>query len=468
MEIKVLGAAREVGRSAISVRDESANIIMDYGIKLQENEDFPEALKNQGKKDNSPKNPLHTKNVSAVFLSHAHLDHCGALPMLYKQETPPLYTTALSLELANLMIKDSMKIAKKEKYKIPFGKKELEKMNKTAHVLDYNQPVKIGNFTCALLDAGHIPGSAGVFLKHKTGRTIFYTGDINTIETELLKPCSLPEKADILIIESTYGEKLHPDRTQEKANFLSEVELSVNAASACLIPVFALGRSQEVLLMLEKYSDSIAIDGMAKDASEIMLKHRKCLKDPKRLSKILDNIAWIYDDKEREIAVKRFPVIVTTAGMMSGGPVLFYLRNIKSMQESKILFTGYIIEDTPAKNLLKTNVFRNQKEEYNVLASMHQYDFSAHADKNGLMDIIKRLNPEHVICVHGDSCEEFAKNIMTKFSLENLAIGKMTEFNKDKASERTEAIGKMTDLRNKSAISAIKTYAPRAGEVIKI
>ncbi|MFH0837054.1 MAG: MBL fold metallo-hydrolase [Candidatus Aenigmatarchaeota archaeon] len=443
MEIEILGAAREVGRSAISVRDRNTNIIMDYGLKLQEIENIADPVKKTA--DNSPKPPASTRKVSAIFLSHAHLDHCGALPMLYRKETPPLYTTALSLELANLMIMDSIKIARKEKYKLNYGKSEVEKMNRCARILNYNQPIKVGDFTCTLFDAGHIPGSAGILLKHKSGKKVFYTGDINTIETELLKPCILPEKVDILITESTYGIKQHPDRNQEKKSFFSEVSSSVKLGKPCLIPVFAIGRSQEVFLMLEKYADSMVIDGMTKSASEIMLNHRKYLKDPKRLSRILDKVTWVYSDKEREIAVKQFPLIVTTAGMMSGGPVLFYLRNIKANPESKILFTGYLIKGTPAKNLLKSNVFKNAKEEYNVLSSLHQYDFSAHTDNNGLMEIIRSTKPEHVICVHGDCCQEFAKNILT-------------DLNKPM---------RETHQTTSKSITPIKTYAPKLGDIIK-
>ncbi|MBI5332278.1 MAG: MBL fold metallo-hydrolase [Candidatus Aenigmarchaeota archaeon] len=438
MEIEILGAAREVGRSAISIRDGKTNIIMDYGVKLQEIEDVPELTNGAGKKDAQPRPPMPAKRVSAVFLSHAHLDHCGALPILYKKESPPLYATAPSLELANMMLKDSMKIAKKEKYKLAFGKKEVEKMNKGAKSIDYNQPVKIGDFTCTLFDAGHIPGSAGIFLKHRSGLTIFYTGDINTAQTLLLKPCMLPNKANVLIIDSTYAMKDHPDREQEKNKFLTEVNLSAKTADTCIIPVFALGRPQEVLLMLEKHTGLISIDGMAKEASEIILKHKKYIKDPKRLSRILENIAWIYSDEEREIAIKQFPIIITTAGMMTGGPVLFYLRNIKSRPETKVLFTGYLIKNTPAKKLIETGTFSNEKESYKVLSARHQFDFSAHAGRSGLMHIIKTLRPKHVISVHGENCQEFAKDIMTEFSREN------------------------------SAISQIKAYAPKAGEVIRI
>ncbi|MBI5061155.1 MAG: MBL fold metallo-hydrolase [Candidatus Aenigmarchaeota archaeon] len=400
MRIEFLGGAGEVGKSAVFIKDRDTNIILDYGTKLQ---------------TDPPSFPVEAEDVSAAILSHAHLDHSGGLPILYKKEKPPLFTNDITLESISLLLKDSMKIARKEHYPLPYSRTDFKKMLKHAKLMMYEEDFKIDNFHCQLYDAGHIPGSAGILLDN--GKRIFYTGDIKLDSTRLLNGCKLPIDIDVLITESTYSDREHPDREEEEKKFLASIDEALSLDETTLVPVFALGRAQEVLLILEKYADKIALDGMAKKASEIVLDFKHYLKDPKKLKNILKKITWVRTDAERERAVKKYPIIVTTAAMMGGGPVLYYLRHLSSRPEAKVLFTGFLIEDSPAKVLIDTGLFETIEEKFNVHCDLHQFDLSSHAGHSELIEIIKRTNPKQVICVHGDECKDFAKGIESKLDI---------------------------------------------------
>ena len=403
MQIEILGSGREIGGSGILIIDKNTNIVLDYGLRVH---------------TTPPSHPLPTQDVNAVFLSHAHIDHSGSIPMLYKKESPPLFTNDITLDSINLLIKDSIKIAKREKYELGFGKKELKKMNSNAHLLDYNEPVKINDFKCRLLDAGHIPGSAGIFIEHSSGKRIFYTGDIKLETSKLLNGCKLPGKTDILITESTYSSNDHPKREIEERNIMKQLEEGLGLNETILIPVFALGRSQEVLLILEKYAEKIAFDGMAKDASQIVMKYRHYIRDADKLEKILNTVNWVNSTEERESVINKYPIIVTTAAMVSGGPILYYLRQLKNSPETKILFVGFLVEDSPGRILLDTGFFKKAEEKYKVHCDIHKYDLSSHAGRSELFQIIETTKPSKVICIHGDECEPFADDIARKFNID--------------------------------------------------
>ncbi|MBI4170718.1 MAG: MBL fold metallo-hydrolase [Candidatus Aenigmarchaeota archaeon] len=401
-KITILGAGQEVGRSAILVEDKKS-VVLDYGTKI---EPVP------------PKFPLDCKPDFAV-LSHAHLDHCGGAPLLFRKAKPPIYMTDVTLELSALLIKDSMKVARKEGYPSPFSKQELQRMVKHTKIVNYGEHFRLGSMSCQLYDAGHIPGSAGIVLHSK--KSVFYTGDIQTNESNLLHGCALPKKVDVLITESTYGHKNHPERRHEEGKLLEYVEEALSNEGSVLLPVFAVGRSQEVLLILEKYADTIAIDGMVKAASEIIEDYGVHLKNAKKLRNILSQVKFIKTHEERGRALGKHQIIVSSAGMLGGGPAVHYLREIKDDANSKVVFTGFLIEGTPGRNLMQTSIFENLDERFEVKCGLHKLDLSAHADKSGLYKIIKHINPELVVCVHGDDCKKFAKDITETAGIEAVA-----------------------------------------------
>ncbi len=406
MQIEILGSGHEVGKSAILVSDEKTRIMLDYGVKLQ-----PEP----------PKYPIRTTNIDAMILSHAHLDHSGALPVLYKKGKPPCFMTDVTFDLASLLIRDSMKVSKIQGYGTPYDRSDFKKMIRYTKLVNYNEEFAVGNFNCSLFDAGHIPGSSSVLLNNK--KRILYTGDIQTADSHLLRGCQLPGRVDVLITESTYSYKEHLKRDKEEEKFLKLIEETLAREEIALIPVFAVGRAQEILLILEKYAGKIALDGMAKKASDIISYHSRYLKNPKKLKYILKKVRWIRSEKERSKAVKSCPIIVSSAGMLGGGPAVNYLRRIRGNAGSRVLFTGFLVEDSPGWKLIKTKIFENAEEKFDVHCELQQFEMSAHTDKAGLMNIINKTSPEKVICVHGESknCEKFAKEIQEKFKIQAFA-----------------------------------------------
>ena len=401
MEVQVLGAGNEVGKSAILVKDRK-KVLLDCGVKIQ-----PEP----------PKYPELPDDIDASVISHAHLDHCGGAPMLANSQTP-VYMTNVTLELVSLLIRDSIKVGIKQGYPTPFGQQQLRALIKNTKTVNYGQKFTAGDFSCSLFDAGHIPGSSGVFMNN--GKKIFYTGDIQTEDSRLLRGCKLPKETDLLIIESTYSSRNHPPREKEDKRLLQAVEEVIGNDEAALIPVFAVGRAQEVLLILEKYANKIAIDGMARAASDIVSRYSHYLKD-KRLKNVMKKIKFVHTDEERMRVLKKRPIIITSAGMLGGGPAIHYLRLIQKRHLSKVLFTGFLVEESPGRNLIQTKVFQNAEEKFHVHCDLQQFELSAHAGRDGLFNIIETLKPKQVITAHGEHCKEFAKEIHEKYNIEAYA-----------------------------------------------
>lgn len=398
MFIRFLGGCREVGSNAILIDN---NILLDYGVKiLPENVIFPKECKPR-----------------AVILSHAHLDHCGAIPTLFKKHVPEVYMTEVSLDLSLLLLKDALKVAKLRRYPRKYNHKNINQMSRATISISYFETIKLRNYKFMLYDAGHIPGSSGIYLETKNGENLFYTGDINNIDTHLLQKCVLPEKVDTLILECTYSQKIHRSRIEEEKRLIQLIEHVVQKNEKVIIPVFAVGRAQEILLILEKYTDMIALDGMAKKATEIILSNESFVKNSKLLKNIYDEIFLVRNRGDRNYVLKKFPIIIATAGMLSGGPVLFYIKKLRKIRETNIAFVGYQVDETPGKILLDTGVLVTENQHYRVYSKLHRFDLSSHIGRDGLFKLIEILEPRNVICVHGDECDIFAEELKEKYDI---------------------------------------------------
>ncbi len=395
IKIEFLGGAGEVGKSGFLV---DGKIALDYGVKIGTEE--PEYLP--------------ALNINAVLLSHAHLDHCGSIPVLYNKGKPKIFATAETLDLTKLLLNDSYKVSLKQGYKPPYRKANIKKAFAHFEDVNYNEPVNVSGFNVEYFDAGHIPGSAGILMQ-KDGQRIFYTGDINLSSTYLLNGATLPSKTDVLIMESTYGNREHPPRDKEEQRLVESINEGIANGEKILMPCFAVGRSQEILLMLNKHKyRKIAIDGMIKQSSEIILYYKNNIRNYKNLKNVLSRVTWIRGSRERDEAIDTKDIFVTTSGMLTGGPIVYFLEKMRN-DKIRIIFTGYLVEDTPGRRLFETGIFSNEEDEFPIDAPMFRFDFSAHAGRSELFDIVRRVKPKKIFVVHGDDTKKFADDLSDEF-----------------------------------------------------
>jgi len=397
MKLEFLGAIGSVGASGISIEDGSDKIVLDYGTKVRE---IP------------LKFPLPVEKPKAVLLSHAHLDHSGGIPLLVKKYSIPIYALDVTKELTELLLEDSIKVSREEGVELPFNEFDVKQTMKNFVLVGYHKPFKIGDFKITYFDAGHIPGSAMIFVENSK-TNILYTGDFNDINTRLLEKCEqdLP-KVKNLIIESTYSDREHPDRKREEKELVKMIEESISNNSPAIVAAFAVGRAQEILIILAKHGISypVFMDGMAKRATTIINKYKKYLKEPNDLDDALKFVTYV-EGRMRRRLVKEAACIITTSGMLNGGPVVKYIENLHKNERASLILTGWQIEGTPGRILLETGRFIYGDINIEVKMKVKRLDFSAHAGRKSLFEFVKKLNPEKVFCIHGDHTEEFAEEL---------------------------------------------------------
>ncbi|MDD5112242.1 MAG: MBL fold metallo-hydrolase [Candidatus Altiarchaeota archaeon] len=349
-----------------------------------------------------PKYPTLPDYADSLTLSHAHLDHSGMAPALYKKQSLPIYATELTFQLSQVLQEDNIKVTEQQGYPLPYNPKDIQKSITGRIAMGYRQPRNIhSGISMQLYDAGHIPGSASPLLELE-GRKLLYTGDINDKDTRLLAGADVPE-ADILVMESTYGDRLHPLRDSSEKALLAAINNTLDAGGVALLPVFAVGRSQEILMVLEKLDAPIYLDGMAKLATKITIANGGFVRDALELRRAANHSTWIEHDHQRRELTNEPCVILTTAGMLNGGPVIQYMRSLAGDRKNSILLTGYQVEGTNGRLLLEKGhiIDPDTKGRLPVSASVRQFDFSAHADQKGLLEIADKADPSEIILMHG-------------------------------------------------------------------
>lgn len=391
MKLHFLGAAREVGRSAILVETDR-KMLMDYGLKIKSEDMYPL--------------PLPSK-IDLAIMSHGHLDHCGFLPGIYETCTPRTIGTKCTHEFTRLLLEDSIKLSQETHYKMKSYKLALRHM----FSVDYNHPFMLGSNSITLTDAGHIPGSSMVEIEHH-GKRVFYTGDFKSSNTRLHSPALPPENPPTaLVIESTYYNKEHPPRPEVERALYREAIAITESGGTLLLPSFAVGRSQELIAVLRHFDPKMPIflDGMARKACEIVARNAEFVKDPEGFKKAFSSVTYSRGKPGNKNAMKHPAVIVSTAGMLEGGPALSYLMHLNS--ESKVVFTGFCLENTNGWRLLNGKPLIIDGAERKFEVPVEYLDFSAHAGRKEVFEFIKKANPEKIFCIHGDEPEKFAAEL---------------------------------------------------------
>ncbi|MEM4633826.1 MAG: MBL fold metallo-hydrolase [Candidatus Anstonellaceae archaeon] len=394
MELAFLGSAQEVGRSSIMVSS-SQNFMLDCGLKIHASETYPLA----------PEAP-----PDYAIISHAHLDHSGFTPFLFKHGTPEVVCSPPTLAMAEIITADSLRIMAK-RGEFPYKTSHIKKMVENTTLLSYKKWYELGDASVTFYQAGHIPGAAIVDLETSEGRVV-YSGDFKGEETKTTFACQFPpQDPKALIIESTYVDRDHPPRKELEIELARQMEETLENGGTVLFPAFAIGRTQELIRIIRSINRDcdIWIDGMGLEVNQVLSRFSSYVKDFKKFREDLETCKPITNKRMRESVLKRPGVIIATAGILQGGPAMHYLLRMSS--ESRAIFTGYCVEGTNGHNLLNFGYVEYDGVKIKPKPQYSYLDFSAHAGRKELFEFVEKVRPEKVFCVHGDKCPEFAEEL---------------------------------------------------------
>jgi putative mRNA 3-end processing factor len=403
MEIIFHGATKEVGRSCIEVITGSGTrFLFDAGIKLSSEHGTEMPSKVQD-----------VNQLEAVFLSHAHLDHTGYLPALDFQGLKcPIFASEPTKETSKMLLVDSFGIGMMKHENLGYKKDDIGKVLSWMRKIKLNREGTVGDLDFQYFSAGHIPGSASIFVetKGKEKKRIVYTGDIKTTETRLLDKAELIDAKlgdiDVMITEATYGDRDHSDREKAEDQLIESIKSAIESKGSVLIPVFAEGRAQEIAMILNKkkadFGVPIYMDGMSIEATKIIQQYPNSVKDVKALNAAISRISMVKGRIQREKLVKDQGIFITTSGMLTGGPIMSYLKSKYNDGNTSILLTGYQGKHTNGRLLLDEKSVFIDGQKTKVDCKVEKFDFSAHCGQKELKELMKKISPKDVIIQHGD------------------------------------------------------------------
>ena len=394
MELTFLGAAQEVGRSCVLISGEE-KIMMDCGLKIHSETPYPVE---------PPAMP------DFAIISHAHLDHSGFAPALYRENKPELICTPPTQALAEIIVADSMRIMEKRGER-PYLPPQIKRLKQYTTVLSYKKWYEMGESTLTMYSAGHIPGAAMLDIE-TGGKRIIYTGDFKLEETKTTFASEIPPpNPDILITESTYSDRDHPSRKELEIELGKQLQETLENDGTVLLPAFAIGRTQELIRIVRSVNKDVDIwvDGMGWRVCDTLSHFSSYIKDFKLFRKDMESCNPILHPSQRGKVLKKPGVVIATAGMLQGGPALGYL--LKMGPESKAIFTGYCVEETNGHNLINKGFVEYDGVQVKPKASWSYLDFSAHAGRQELFELAEKLAPKKIFCMHGDNCQGFADEL---------------------------------------------------------
>jgi KH/beta-lactamase-domain protein len=419
-----LGGVKQVGRSCFIVMTRESKIMLDCGI-------------NPGEASGLNAYPrldwfnFNLDELDAVIISHAHIDHQGFLPTLFKfGYKGPIYCTEPTLPLMNLLQMDSVKISKSNGTYLPYESRDVNEVIKHCITLPYGKPTDISpDITISLNNAGHIMGSATVHLNISGAHNILYSGDYKYARTQLLDSAlSIYPRVETLITESTYGNTadIMPDQIVVYRNFTETINRTLIEGGKVLIPVPAVGRAQEIMLVIDKEMREgrliecpIYIEGMISEASAIHMSYAHYLGYDvrKSVSQGINPFQSEYftvinghGKRDEVFSDENAAIIMATSGMLEGGPSVEYFKEIAPSPNNKILFVSYQINGTLGRRVLDGTMNEVSMLDKNgkvkvvpVRCQTQKMDgFSGHSDFNQIMSFVAKIRPKRVLVNHGE------------------------------------------------------------------
>lgn len=417
MEFHFLGGAMEIGASCIYVRAAGKRFLFDSGIRQSGIKDpLPDfrTIQEQG-------------GLDAIIISHAHMDHIGTLPVISKAYPDVrIYMTVMTAELTRVLLYDSLKIMAYREDEIPHYTEQdvLDMLGRITPVRYQTEQMIADGVLLTFYPAGHIAGAACAYLSTEEG-TLFYSGDFAAFSQRTIEGIHIPKlRPDVAIVETTYGNRLHANRQVEERRLVELVRDCVASGQKVLIPAFALGRSQEVLLILRAAIQNgeipavpVYVDGMVQDINIVYTRNPTFLKSAlgKRIlrggepfyTKEIQPVAP-RENREELLERKGAAVFVSSSGMLTGGPSMQYAKKLVQSEEACIIITGYQDEESPGRQLM--NLLEGQEERKITLdgttlpvkCRIEQVGLSAHGDKSEITALLERLSARQVFLVHGN------------------------------------------------------------------
>ncbi len=423
MELSFFGAAQEVTGSCFLLEDGKNKILIDCGLFQSPHFADPRSY------ESFPFNP---KEIDAVFVTHAHIDHTGRIPKLVKEGfAGRIYSTYPTRDLAELMLKDSVgvlsKEALREKQPLMYTEDDVNSAMKLWEGKNYHEKISLGNFTVSFQNAGHVLGSAMILIEWsgsqsgKASRKILFSGDLGNPNNPLLGFRDTVSGVDTLIMEATYGDRLHEDAEEKKLKLERVIEKSVLAGGVLMIPAFSLERTQEILeevadMLKKKQIPEIQIyldSPLAIHATEIYQKYIGYLnsahvkKDSFSFFKLPGVHFTLATEESKKINNTPSPkIIIAGSGMSTGGRILHHERRYLSDPKSTILFIGYQAPGSLGRRIEDgADTVKIFGEEVSVHCHKEViYGYSAHPDANELFEFVREKSDtvKKVFTVHAE------------------------------------------------------------------
>jgi KH/beta-lactamase-domain protein len=446
IRLTAFGGFKEVGRQSMFLQTSESNILIECGVNVgTPSKAFPRL--------DMPE--FNLDELDAVIITHAHLDHCGMVPFLFKYGyRGPVYMTAPTLNLATLLQLDYLDVAEREGKLRPYRDRDVKEAILHTVTLNYGEVTDIApDVRLTLHNAGHILGSAIVHLHIGDGQyNLAYTGDFKFGRTRLLEPATFTfPRLETLIVESTYGHPTDkmPPRQEVERKFASIIKRTVERGGKVLIPVLAVGRAQEIMLVLEDLVTKkripkipVYIEGMIAQATAIHTTHPEALSKKIRemifhqgINPFLNEIFVQVDSHEqREEIVEGEPcVIMATSGMLAGGPSVEYFRLLAPDKNNTLCFVSYQSPQTLGSRIQKgwKEIPMRNRDGQQVMVPVNLEvatveGFSGHSDRKQILNFVKRVNPapERVLTCHGEAtkCLNLASTIHKALNIDTKAL----------------------------------------------